>query len=78
MDDSYVLDQFQIINTKLDKLTELTQQTQLQEYRLTKVEEYINNKQKDGRDTMWRVITPVFSAIISAVLSFIIAGGLQK
>lgn len=74
----YVNDQFKTVNAKLDKLTELTEQTHLQEYRLNQLEEEIKKMQENRSATIWRVLTPVLSSAISAVISFIIAGGLVK
>ena len=67
---------FRQINEKLDKLTELANKTNLQEYRIQKLEEELKGMQNDKRDTLWRVLTPVLSALSSAIVTFIIAGGL--
>ena len=69
----FVNEQFKQVNTKLDKLTELTEQTHLQEYRISQLEKI----EKSKSDTFGKIITPIFSAVISAVMSFIIAGGLK-
>lgn len=70
--------QFDRINTKLDKLTELTEQTHLQEYRLDKLEKKLDAMEKGNHDTLWRILTPVLSSALSAVTAFIIAGGLNR
>ena len=67
---------FRQINEKLDKLTELANKTNLQEYRIQQLEEELKNMKNDKRDTLWRVLTPVLSALGSAIVTFIIAGGL--
>ena len=67
---------FRQINEKLDKLTELANKTSLQEYRIQQLEEELKNMKNNKRDTLWRVLTPVLSALGSAIVTFIIAGGL--
>ena len=67
---------FRQINEKLDKLTELANKTNLQEYRIQQLEEELKAMKNNKRDTLWRVLTPVLSALGSAVVTFIIAGGL--
>ena len=67
---------FREINEKLDKLTELANKTILQEYRIQQLEEELKNMKNNKRDTLWRVLTPLFSALGSAIVTFIIAGGL--
>ena len=67
---------FRQINENLDKLTELANKTNLQEYRIQQLEEELKNMKNNKRDTLWRVLTPVLSALGSAIVTFIIAGGL--
>lgn len=67
---------FRQINEKLDKLTELANKTNLQEYRIQQLEEELKEMKNNKRDTLWRVLTPVLSALGSAVITFVIAGGL--
>ena len=67
---------FRQINEKLDKLTELANKTSLQEYRIQQLEEELKEIKNNKRDTLWRVLTPVLSALGSAIVTFIIAGGL--
>lgn len=67
---------FRQINEKLDKLTELANKTNLQEYRIQQLEEELKKMKDNKRDTLWRVLTPVLSALGSAIVTFIIAGGL--
>ena len=67
---------FRQINEKLDKLTELANKTNLQEYRIQQLEEKLKEMKNNKRDTLWRVLTPVLSALGSAIVTFIIAGGL--
>ncbi len=67
---------FRQINEKLDKLTELANKTNLQEYRIQQLEEELKEMKNNKRDTLWRVLTPVLSALGSAIVTFIIAGGL--
>lgn len=67
---------FRQINEKLDKLTELANKTNLQEYRIQQLEEKLKEMKNNKRDTLWRVLTPVLSALGSAIVTFVIAGGL--
>ena len=67
---------FREINEKLDRLTELANKTILQEYRIQQLEEELNEMRHNNRDTLWRVLTPVLSTIGSAIVTFVIAGGL--
>ena len=67
---------FRQINEKLDKLTELANKTNLQEYRIQQLEEELKAMKNNKRDTLWRVLTPVLSALGSVIVTFIIAGGL--
>lgn len=67
---------FRRINEKLDKLTELANKTSLQEYRIQWLEEELKNMKNNKRDTLWHVLTPVLSALGSAIVTFVIAGGL--
>lgn len=67
---------FRQINEKLDKLTELANKTNLQEYRIQQLEEELKEMKNNKRDTLWRVLTPVLSALGSAIVTFVIAGGL--
>lgn len=69
---------FRQINEKLDKLAELANKTNLQEYRIQQLEEELKNMKNNKRDTLWRVLTPVLSALGSAIVTFIIAGGLLR
>jgi 3-deoxy-D-manno-octulosonic acid (KDO) 8-phosphate synthase len=66
---------FRQINEKLDKLTELANKTNLQEYRIQQLEEELKVMKNNKRDALWRVLTPVLSAICSAIVTFVIAGG---
>ena len=66
---------FRQINEKLDKLTELANKTNLQEYRIQQLEEKLKEMKNNKRDTLWRVLTPVLSALGSAIVTFVIAGG---
>ena len=67
---------FRQINEKLDKLTELANKTILQEYRIQQLEEELKEMENNNRAILWRVLTPVLSALGSAIVTFIIAGGL--
>lgn len=67
---------FRQINEKLDKLTELANKTNLQGYRIQQLEEELKEMKNNKRDTIWRVLTPVLSALGSAIVTFVIAGGL--
>ena len=67
---------FREINEKLDKLTELANKTILQEYRIQQLEEELKEMKNNKRDTIRRVLTAVLSALGSAIVTFIIAGGL--
>lgn len=66
---------FRQINEKLDKLTELANKTNLQEYRIQQLEEELKEMKNNKRDTLWSVLTPVLSALGSAIVTFVIAGG---
>lgn len=66
---------FRQINEKLDKLTELANKTNLQEYRIQQLEEELKEMKNNKKDTLWRVLTPVLSALGSAIVTFVIAGG---
>ena len=67
---------FREINEKLDKLTELANKTILQEYRIQQLEEELKRMRNNRRDTLWRVLAPALSALVSAIFAFIVAGGL--
>ncbi len=71
-----IYENFMQINEKLDRLTELANKTTLQEYRIQQLEEELNEMRHNNRDTLWRVLTPVVSALGSTIITFIIAGGL--
>ena len=71
-----IYENFMQINEKLDRLSELTNKTILQEYRIQQLEEELKNMKNNKRDTLWRVLTPVVSTLGSAIVTFIIAGGL--
>lgn len=73
----FVNEQFKQVNKKLDKLTELTEQTHLQEYRLNQLEAQLKVMMQNRSEVLWRILTPVVATAISAITSFIIAGGLK-
>ena len=73
---SLINENFRQINEKLDKLAELTNKTKLQEYRIQQIEELLAEMKDNKRDTIWRVLTPLLSAIISVIIPFIVSGGL--
>ena len=77
MNEELIQTRLDTIETKLDKLTELTQQTALQEYRLTKLEDAITRMQEKKEGNLWKVLTPVFSTLVAAVMSWLISGGLK-
>lgn len=66
---------FRQINEKLDKLTELANKTNLQEYRIQQLEEELKRIKNNKKDILWHILTPVLSAFGSAIVTFIIAGG---
>ena len=66
---------FREINEKLDRLAELANKTNLQEYRIQQLEEELKDIKNNKRDTLWRILTPVLSALGSAIVTFVIAGG---
>ena len=66
---------FRQINEKLDRLAELANKTNLQEYRIQQLEEELKDIKNNKRDTLWRILTPVLSALSSAIVTFVIAGG---
>ena len=59
------------IEKKLDTVTDLLLQTQAQEIRLSNAEKAIRelNEKKDKNIQMW--LTPLISAIISGIVSFV-------
>lgn len=61
------------IDEKLDKLTEITIKTAEQEIRLVTVEKQLQEMHNSKK--AW--INPVISAVISALMAFIISGGLK-
>ena len=71
-----IYENFMQINEKLDRLTELANKTILQEYRIQQLEEELKEMENNNRAILWRVLTPVLSALGSAIGTFIIAGGL--
>lgn len=73
----FVNEQFRMVNKKLDKLTELTEQTHIQEYRLNQLETQIKAMAQNRSEVLWRILTPVVATAVSALTSFIIAGGLK-
>ena len=75
-DMNLINENFRQINEKLDKLTELANKTNLQEYRIQQLEEKLKEMKNNKRDTLWRILTPVLSALGSAIVTFVIAGGL--
>lgn len=77
MNEEYIQAQFKSINDKLDKIDNIVSQTALQEYRLTKLEEAIVKLQDKRENTIWKWLTPAISAIVAAVMSFVISGGLK-
>lgn len=74
-DMNLINENFRQINEKLDKLAELANKTNLQEYRIQQLEEELKNIKNNKRDTLWRILTPVLSALGSAIVTFVIAGG---
>ena len=71
-----IYENFMQINEKLDRLTELANKTILQEYRIQQLEEEMKRMMNNRRDTLWRVLAPALSAIVSSIFAFILAGGL--
>ena len=74
-DMNLISENFRRINEKLDKLAELANKTNLQEYRIQQLEEELKDIKNNKRDTLWRILTPVLSALGSAIVTFVIAGG---
>lgn len=74
-DMNLINENFRQINEKLDKLAELANKTNLQGYRIQQLEEELKDIKNNKRDTLWRILTPVLSALGSAIITFIIAGG---
>lgn len=66
---------FKLINEKLEELSELANKTALHEYRIHRLEEEMNDMKKNRRDTVWRVLAPGVSALVSSIVTYIIAGG---
>lgn len=75
-DMNLINENFRQINEKLDRLAELANKTNLQEYRIQQLEEELKDIKNNKRDTLWRILTPVLSALGSAIVTFVIAGGL--
>lgn len=73
MDNTELEKRLDKIDEKLDKLTALTIKTAEQEVRITTVEKQIAEMHKNGK--AW--VNPTISAVISAVMAWIIAGGLK-
>ena len=71
-----IYENFMQINEKLDRLTELANKTILQEYRIQQLEEELKRMRNNKRDTLWRILAPALSALVSAIFAFIVAGGL--
>ena len=61
------------IDEKLDKLTEITIKTAEQEIRLVTVEKQLQEMHSNKK--AW--LSPAISAIISAVMAWVISGGLK-
>ena len=78
MNEEIIQSRLDTIEEKLDKLTELTQQTALQEYRLSKLEETVTRILEKKESAAWKVITPVVASITSAIIAWIVSGGLTR
>lgn len=63
------------IEKKLDDVAELITQTSLQEYRITAIEKRLSEIANQRDAVMWRWLTPIISAFVSAAAAFIISGG---
>lgn len=61
------------LESKIDKVLEIVTQTQLQEYRIKSLEKEIDDIKNNKK--VW--ITPIISAAVSAIISWIISGGLK-
>lgn len=77
MNDELIEARLATIEEKLDKVAELVTQTSLQEYRLAKLEETVQKIIQKKEDITWKWLTPIISAIISAVVGFVLVGGLH-
>jgi predicted nucleic acid-binding OB-fold protein len=77
MNDELIESRLATIEEKLDKVAELVTQTSLQEYRLAKLEETVQKIIQKKEDTTWKWLTPIISAIVSAVVGFVLVGGLK-
>ena len=77
MNDELIEARLTTIEEKLDKVAELVTQTSLQEYRLAKLEETVQKIIQKKEDTTWKLLTPIISAIVSAVVGFVLVGGLH-
>ena len=70
-----ISDGFRLINEKLEELSELANRANLQEYRIRRLEEEMSDMKRNRRDTTWRVLAPGVSALVSSIVTYIIAGG---
>lgn len=61
------------LESKIDKVLEIVTQIQLQEYRIKSLEKEIDDIKNNKK--VW--ITPIISAAVSAIISWIISGGLK-
>lgn len=70
--------QFKSINEKLDKLTTIAEDTKVQEWRINQLEEKLKVMENKKSDVFWKVASPILSAFLAAIVSFIISGGIAK
>ena len=63
-----------LIEQKLDKIEEIVTQTSLQEYRITQLE----SAMAKSHSRIWNIASIGCGAIISAIIAWIISGGLSR
>lgn len=63
-----------LIEQKLDKIEEIVTQTSLQEYRITQLE----STMAKSHSRIWNIASIGCGAIISAIIAWIISGGLAR
>lgn len=63
-----------LIEQKLDKIEEIVTQTSLQEYRITQLERAIAR----SHSRIWNIVSICCGALVSAMIAWIVSGGLSR
>lgn len=63
-----------LIEQKLDKIEEIVTQTSLQEYRITQLEDSMAK----SHSRIWNIASLGCGAVISAMIAWIVSGGLSR